>query len=278
VTVPARGQATRVSVPATRFLASCGSDVGLRRRRNEDAVLGVTWDAPGDGTSTALVLAVADGMGGVAGGDVASRTVMEVLEETLAGRWADRRLSSEADWLDACRAVFEQAPHRLQQRAGHHDDLRRMGTTLTCLAAQAGRAVFGHVGDSRAYLFRDGQLRPLTTDHNAASELASEGHISPAEVATHRGRNVLTRWLGTDSLVAEPELGVLPSQPGDVYLVCSDGLHTMVADDEIAGLLGRASPATQAEVDAWAAALIERANAAGGRDNVSVALGVCLGQ
>jgi protein phosphatase len=257
---------------APPFLVASGSDTGLSRSRQEDAVLGVAWTRPDDGDA-ALVLAVADGMGGAQGGDAASRGAMSAVRQALEARWRARRLGSQAEWFAAYGDLFHAAVDQLSAQARENDDLQHMGTTLTCLAVQGGRILFGHVGDSRAYLYRAGVLQPLTTDHNAATELASEGQIAPDAVATHKSRHVLTRWLAPDTRDADPEVGGLAAEPGDAVLVCSDGLHGMVSDDEIAATLSAAPLADQPALDRAVAALIARANERGGKDNISVALG-----
>jgi protein phosphatase len=162
----------------------------------------------------------------------------------------------------------------LRERAGDDPELSQMGTTLTCVVLQRGRITFAHMGDSRAYLYRSGALRQLTTDHNAAAELVSEGRLTPQEAGTHKSRFVLTRWLAPDTAApVEPECGALAAQPGDVLLVCSDGLHGMVSDDEIAAALGHQSGANEADLRRVATSLVAQANERGGRDNISVAIG-----
>ena len=262
--------------PIASDVTSRRSDVGRSRARNEDAVIAVTWPAPG-GRGACSVLAVADGMGGADGGEVASRLAIEAVEEIVAARWAAGLLTGEDEWVAAYRQAFTYAAERMRKTADADGSLQGMGTTLTALSLQNGTVVFAHIGDSRAYLYRGGSLRRLTTDHNAAHELAAQGRIAVEEVATHRSRNVLTRWLGADVAAVEPEFGGLAAQPGDLFLVCSDGLHTMVSDPDLAGALHAGAAGSQDALDAVAQRLIEAANAAGGKDNISVALGLHVG-
>jgi serine/threonine protein phosphatase PrpC len=261
-----------VSVPTAVAFAT---DRGLIRDRNEDRVLGVTWHEPDDAAEDIIFLAVADGMGGMAGGDVASSIAIEAAGETMRERLESHALTGQTEWFAAFADTFANAVTRLQQRVVQAPDLVRMGTTLTCVAVHRGRIILAHVGDSRAYLFRSHVLRRLTTDHNAAAELVSEGRLTPSEADTHRSRYVLTRWLGADaSALAEPEFGALAAEPGDLLLVCSDGLHGMLSDDQITAMLESASLSVDGDLTAAASTLIADANEHGGRDNISVALGV----
>jgi PPM family protein phosphatase len=259
-----------------RYLVAPGSDAGRCRPRQEDAALGVLWTRADDGDDSALVMVVADGMGGAFGGAVASRTAMDALHGGLQARWAEGGLGNDTVWFAAYRDLFADAVKHMVDRARENDNLQQMGTTLTCLAVHANRMTLGHIGDSRAYLYRDGALRRLTTDHNAAAELASEGQIPPEAIATHQSRHVLTRWLAPDTAHPDPELGALQTIPGDAFLVCSDGLHSMVDDNEIQSVLAGSPLDDQASLQRVVDTLIDSANAHGGRDNISVVLGVRL--
>jgi protein phosphatase len=213
-------------------------------------------------------------MGGAAGGEVASTVAIGAAERILRERRAAGTVALQDGWLDALIAAFSAAVGALKVHSKRDPDLAQMGTTLTCVAVDRGVVVFGHVGDSRAYLLRGGALRQLTTDHNAAAELVSDGRLTPLEAHAHKSRFVLTRWLAPDQEIAEPpELGTLAAEPGDVVLVCSDGLHGMVPDLDIAAVLDRASLIDEAGMATAASALVARANERGGRDNISVALG-----
>jgi protein phosphatase len=253
------------------MMVAAATDTGRCRDRNEDAVAGASW--PGDRGSV-LMLAVADGMGGTAGGEVASTVALGTAERILRERYGAGTLATPYDWFEAITGAFAEAVSAMRAHTQHAPHLRQMGTTLTCVTIDRGRIIFGHVGDSRAYLFRGHELRRLTADHNAAAELVSDGRLTPAEAQSHRSRFILTRWLAPDQDMPEiPELGTVAVEPGDVVLVCTDGLHGMVPDEEIAAVLDEASLANQAGVTAAASALVALANERGGRDNISVVLG-----
>jgi protein phosphatase len=252
-------------------MVACATDTGRSRNRNEDAVLGVSWAEP-EGTEV-LVLAVADGMGGAAGGEVASAAAIRATERILRERYESGGLDGGDGWFDALTGAFAGAVGALREQTMRAPDLTQMGTTLTCVALDHGRISFGHVGDSRAYLFRAHELRRLTTDHNAAAELVSEGRLTASEAQSHKSRFILTRWLAPDTASDDhPELGTLAAEPGDVLLVCSDGLHGIVPDEEIAAVLDR-TPLASDDLSAAASTLVALANERGGRDNISVVLG-----
>ena len=224
------------------------TDPGRVRKANEDGVL----VAPG-------VFAVADGMGGHAAGEVASAVALQTVEARL-----DPKVATMASVTDVVRAANE-AVHR---RSLQDPATRGMGTTLTLIAPAAGgdgdRLVLANVGDSRAYLLADGELRQLTRDHSYVEEMLAAGQITAEEARKHPHRHVVTRVLGVEPSVAV-DTWLLTPERGDRYLLCSDGLINEVADEEIARLiLGAADPQSAAQ------ALVDAANAAGGRDNISV--------
>ena len=224
-----------------RITAAAATDIGRVREGNEDAYLN---DAP--------LFAVADGMGGHQGGEVASRLALETLEVLFKhGR------GTLADQVrEANRAVFE--------RSGRDAAVAGMGTTLTAAVAEAGRLRLAHVGDSRAYLLRDGRLRMLTEDHTLVQRMVERGEISEQEADVHPHRSVLTRALGTEPDVQIDE-GVLDAQDGDRILLCSDGLTGMVADGQIERILRDAAEPRDAVRE-----LVRAANTAGGVDNITV--------
>jgi len=220
---------------------------GHIRDQNEDS-LAPTDDGSGPGP---LVAAIADGMGGAAAGEVASRLAIEasVLEATPDLDAATRVALGNQAVIDA--TVADQ-------------DLAGMGTTLTLAIFDANGVLHvAHVGDSRLYLFRDDELRLLTNDHTWVMELVSRGQLSPDAVDTHPRRHMLTRVLGMEGLTVDEV--TLDLTKGDRILVCSDGLTTMLDDTRIAVHLRHSESVSEA---AWA--LIEAANAAGGLDNTTV--------
>lgn len=221
-----------------RFAAA--TDVGLVRANNEDAYLA----AP-------PLFAVADGMGGHRAGEVASAAALRALRE---GAGHD---------TDSLVAAVHAANRAVHAEATANPDLAGMGTTITALMASAGSAQIVHVGDSRAYLFRDGRLRRLTQDHTVVDRLAREGKIPAEEVERHPQRSVLERALGVSPEV-DVDVQLLDVRPGDRMLLSTDGLTSMLADDEIGAiLLDESDPQVAAD------RLIEEALAAGGKDNVT---------
>jgi protein phosphatase len=229
------------------------TDVGRVRSENQDACTELRH------ASGARLWVVADGMGGHQGGATASRLALEALGEAFA-----REPRVGAEWL---RRSLEEANARIYRAAGRSPDLFGMGTTCVALLLSAdGAAWVAHVGDSRAYRLRDGELRPLTADHSAVAELERRGLISAAEAAVHPRRNELLRSIGVESDV-EVDVAPVDVRPGDRLLLCSDGLCGVVPESEIAALLGAGPPAQAAR------ALVDAANARGGPDNVTVVIG-----
>ena len=224
------------------------TDTGRKRRRNEDAFV---CDPP--------LFAIADGMGGAQAGELASRLAAAAIEEAAAA------VSDKEGVV----GVVRTANARIFQRSLQDPGVAGMGTTATVALVdeRAGALSVAHVGDSRAYRFRDGTLEQLTTDHSLVGELVRSGRLTEDEAAVHPHRSVITRALGTEAEVDVDTLTV-DLRPGDLVLLCSDGLSAMVRDDEIARLLG----AADGDPHRAAEALIGAANAAGGEDNVTVVL------
>ena len=235
-----------------RLSSFAGTDVGRARSGNEDSYF-----------CGRTVLAVADGLGGHQGGEVASAAAVEPLAALDGREFAD-----PAEAADELTAAIREANAAILDRAGGDPGLWGMGTTVTA-AALAGEhhLQLAHVGDSRAYLLRDGSLEQLTTDHTVVAELVRRGRLTPAQAAIHPERSILTRAVGLDPRIPVDTPDPLELQDGDQVLLCSDGLTEPVDDDQIAQLLS-------AEPDGNAAcqALIDAANAAGGPDNVTVVL------
>ena len=201
------------------------------------------------------LVAVADGMGGAAAGEVAAQLAIRAI----------RQLTGQIDTA-SLRTALESANSAIRRTAASDPSKQGMGTTMTAVAVDNGLAQIVHVGDSRAYLWRDGALRQLTNDHSVVGEMVRRGTLSADEAAQHPHRNVITRALGAEPDV-EVDATTADLRSGDVLLLCSDGLYTEVDDAGIADVL-RAVPA----LDDAAHALIDRANAAGGADNVTVVL------
>ena len=225
--------------------AAARTDVGRVRDTNEDATI----------CGNHLV-AVADGMGGAPGGEVASATAVALLEAAFSGRSLDEL---EAAVRAANRAIFDAGTA--------NPSLEGMGTTICAVGLTAvGELAVVHVGDSRAYLLTDGSLQPLTEDHSVTAELVRQGELSEQEAAEHPYRNVLTRAVGAAPTV-EVDGSVHRARPGDRVVLCSDGLFNEVGEDDIAELASSTS-----DLHAAAGALVDRAVSNGGRDNVTVVI------
>jgi len=213
---------------------------------------------------------VADGMGGHAGGDVASRLAVESITEQVRRHAGTDSLSQARQaWTETqLRQLIEAAHHTIRNNAFEHPHLGGMGTTVVVLSIPSGsipRLSLAHVGDSRAYLLRAGTLFQLTQDHSLVEEHVRSGRLSRQDAATHPLRHVLTRALGIEDAV-EPDSSTHQLQPDDLILLCTDGLTKMLDDGRIADTLlytGR-SP------EAACLALVEEANRRGGEDNVTV--------
>jgi PPM family protein phosphatase len=219
------------------------SHPGRKRRRNEDS-----WvcDPP--------IFAVADGMGGAKGGEIASRLAASALGSAATGSGAERVVS-----------LIQEANRRVYERSAEDATASGMGTTITLALVEDGSVTFGHVGDSRAYLIRDHSIEQLTDDHSLVAELVRSGRLSPEEAEIHPQRSVITRALGTDPDVDVDTFSVEP-RSGDLFLICSDGLTSMVEDDVIRDVVER----RRGDLDAAARELVEKANRSGGEDNITV--------
>jgi protein phosphatase len=216
------------------------------------------------------VLLVADGMGGHAGGEVASALTVESIEAfvvELLRRFSNLQADDEHGVLKDLRDAVRWADARIFEEVDHHPELAGMGATLT-MAFVSGRRLFViHAGDSRCYLFRGGALERLTQDHTVAAELARRGHISPEEALRHPYRHVVTNVLGGAQAGVKVEVRRADLEAGDAVLVCSDGLSDMLGDGRIAAIL-----AEEPDPEAACARLIEGANEAGGKDNVTAVI------
>jgi protein phosphatase len=226
-----------------RLVVGAATDVGRVREVNEDAYL--VDEAMG-------LYAIADGVGGHQAGEVASSTALEALRAAIhAGK--------------PLRDAIEEANDAVFAKSLTDDDLRGMGTTITAATFATGDTLLvGHVGDSRAYLMRDGDLRQLTTDHSRVQELVDDGRLTAEEAAVHPMRNIITRAIGMDETV---EVDVYPVEllVGDRVLFCSDGLTDMLQDDFLGTELRREDDPARA-----ASNLVDAANRAGGIDNITV--------
>src|SRR4051794_26873146 len=227
----------------TTLQAAARTHVGRVRENNEDAVLCLDY-----------LVAIADGMGGHPGGEVASNLALALLEAAFTGRS-----------LEELEAAVRAANRAISDRASASEDLEGMGTTLCAIGSTAdGRLAVVNVGDSRAYLLRDGSLRQLTDDHSWTAELVRQGKLTESEAVDHPHRGVLTRVLGVGPKV-DVDGSLHTVAAGDRFLLCTDGLFNEVAESEILSFMAGA-----ADVEAVADALVERALSNGARDNVGV--------
>ena len=219
------------------------SHPGRKRRRNEDA-----W------VCQPPLFAVADGMGDARGGEIASRVAATALGEAVDGSGEERVV-----------ALIQKANRQVFERAREDADASGMGTTITVALVEDGVVAIGHVGDSRAYLIRDEKVEQLTQDHSLVAELVRSGRLSPEEAEVHPQRSVITRALGTDPNVDVDSFSVETSA-GDVFLICSDGLTSMIDDETILGIV----EPRRGDLSAAAKELIAAANRSGGEDNITV--------
>ncbi len=257
------GQTAR---PDFRITAQGDTDIGLRREANEDSYLMMPRNS---------LWIVADGMGGHAGGQVASKLTVEVTGSTLVRNLekAEQRAASNGGRVNpaeliadavkqACETVFDTAQER--------PELTGMGSTITAMFAYGSVAWIAHVGDSRAYLVRDGEIHQVTEDHSLVQEQVAAGLITPEQAKVSVMRNIITRSIGFEREV-KVDTGAVPLQSGDRFLLCSDGLTGNVEDHEILSILEsedrRRAPRT----------LIDLANARGGDDNCTVVVATVLG-
>lgn len=232
-----------------RFAAR--SDVGLVRSNNQDSA----YAGP-------RLLVVADGMGGHAGGDVASSVAVAHLAPL------DDEAHGPDDALSELRQALHEAHDDLLARAEENPELSGLGTTVTALLRTGNKLAMAHIGDSRAYLLRDGVLTQVTSDHSFVQHLVNTGKITAEEAERHPQRSVLLRVLGDFDMEILPDLSMREARPGDRWLLCSDGLSGVVSGETIAATLAEVS-----DLDACADQLVELALRGGAPDNVTVVLG-----
>jgi PPM family protein phosphatase len=224
------------------------TDTGRKRLRNEDAYV---FEPP--------LYAIADGMGGARAGEVAAGIAAAALRDGRHG------VSSES----SLQAIIVEANRLVWERSIADPTTAGMGTTVTVafVDAPASQIVFGHVGDSRAYRLRGDTLEQITTDHSLVAELVRTGVLTPEEAERHPQRSAITRAVGTERAI-DADVFTVPTTPGDLFLLCSDGLTDMLSEDEIAETIVGAERDPVAAADALVAAANER----GGEDNITVVL------
>jgi serine/threonine protein phosphatase PrpC len=232
---------------ALRIVEQAGrTDVGRQRTANEDSLV-----------VSPPLFAVADGMGGAKAGEVASAVAVEAVEEAPeSGDSAEAQLAG----------IVRDANRRIYDLAVADESRRGMGTTLTIAKVHGDEVSLAHVGDSRAYRLRDGSLEQLTRDHSLVAELERSGQITAEAAEHHPQRSIITRALGPEPDV-EVDTYTLAGREGDLFLICSDGLTSMISDEEVTSILRSAN-----SLDAAAEALVRAANQSGGKDNITVIL------
>lgn len=233
------------------------TDVGRCRKINQDELL----VDPSRG-----LFAVADGMGGHAAGEVASQMAIEALADTMPDGDVDETAEGDLDRLAGyLERAFREGNRKIFESVESREDWRGMGTTIVAMVARPNRAVIGYVGDSRAYRLRGDALERLTSDHSWVNEQVKLGLLSDDEAHRHPYRNIVTRALGN---TAEVQVDVVEHdvRAGDLFLLCSDGLNTMLRDDEIRVTLSQ----HRDDPEAACQALVRQANDRGGEDNITV--------
>jgi serine/threonine protein phosphatase PrpC len=220
------------------------TDTGRQRHANEDSYY-----------AKAPMFAVADGMGGAQAGEVASRIA--------AGAFDHRRVSDDPSAEEQLEEIAQEANRKIHKLAQVDSSRAGMGTTLTAALLRDDELALGHVGDSRAYVLRDGKLKRLTKDHSLVEELRRQGRLTEEQAEEHPQRSIITRALGPEPTVNVDTM-TFPARDGDVFLLCSDGLTTMISDEEIREILVRSKNLRSA-----VNRLVEAANRGGGRDNIT---------
>jgi protein phosphatase len=231
------------------------SDVGRFREDNED-----NWGC--HVFANVHLLIVADGMGGHAGGKVASRLAVETIRETF------ERMLPEGDVAAAINRAMSDANARIREMAVFNEDLKGMGATCITAAVRNGLLYYTHVGDCRLYILRGGELKRVTSDHTMVQRMVEMGILTIEMARMHPDKNIVSRALGGGEFIElDDPVEPIALEPGDRFILCSDGLFDLVGDDEIRSALSNGDPGGSASK------LVEIANEAGGRDNVTVVVG-----
>lgn len=242
-----------MATAVVRYAAAAVTDRGRKRPSNEDA-FGFSVEAG--------VYVVCDGMGGAAAGEIASSLAVDEVLRLLKSR----KQENETELPAAAESAVTAANEAIFSRAQRNHRLNGMGTTLVVMTTQEQHVWILNIGDSRCYLMRKGKLEQLTQDHSLVEEQVRLGRMTPREALHSPLKNVITRALGTQSQV-RPDVFKLEAEPGDIFLLCSDGLTRELPDDAIEALLN-----CDLQLDALAARLVEAAKKAGGHDNITCML------
>ena len=228
------------------------TNVGRKRTHNED-YFGFFETAPGE-----ILAIVADGMGGHASGEVASRMAVDIIHEIYSKERDDK------DVLEGLKSAFQVANFAILQRSLEQESLNGMGTTATAFILKDDQAFVGHMGDSRAYLFRNSTVSQLTIDHSLVERMVVQGLLNREEAHRHPQKNVIYKTLGVNMDTELHLLGSIPVSTGDIFLLCSDGLTNHITDGEMLNIVSKEPPQRACEN------LIHLANQRGGQDNITV--------
>ncbi len=227
------------------------TDVGKKRSHNED-YFGFFQ------LSEEVLAIVADGMGGHNSGEIASRMAVEMIHENFS------RERQEKDVLASLKSAFQVANFTILQKSLEQERLNGMGTTATALVIRGDQAFVGHMGDSRAYLFRDATVSRLTKDHSVVERMLEQGLLNREEANRHPQKNVIYKTLGVNREADVDLLGPIPVSHNDIFLLCSDGLTNLVSDQELLEIVTQEPPQVACKK------LIQLANQRGGHDNITV--------
>lgn len=234
------------------------SDTGRVREKNEDSCGGFVPEDDAAHREKGALFIVADGMGGHRGGEIASGIAVKTIGDGYYQSTLD-------DPVQALIEAFQAANTSILNRATLDETLLGMGTTCTAIAMRNGNAYFAHVGDSRAYLFRAGEIRQITHDHSLVGEMVRSGIISDEDARVHPKRHVITRSLGVqETIAADTPESPLPIEKDDTFVLCSDGLTTYAEETDIKSALENGDPAQACRK------MVDLANSRGGRDNITV--------
>ncbi len=256
------------------MLLEARTHVGMQRDHNEDGILVTSFSFCESDKAQEYHLAVlSDGMGGAAAGEVASALTIDTIVREVYLSLLEAHMNKDQNFVNLRRILFyavERANERVYTASRENQSYYGMGATVVTSIACQGRIYFGHVGDSRVYRLRKGELKQITEDHSFVNELMKEGRITAEEARHHPRKNVITRAVGSRQRVKVDSLvGTLHED--DLYMLCSDGLSGMIEDPEIEDVLTKWSGGQDSLQD-LSKELIDRANRAGGNDNISVEL------
>ncbi len=257
---PTRSGETSAGETVYEIVASVRTDKGCVREINEDSGRFVRPSDPALLRERGVLLVVADGMGGHTSGEIASRMAVELVSRLY--------YQSAGDAQTALKNAVEEANRQIYAASQTDAAMHGMGTTCTALALCGGAVLAAHVGDSRLYMQRGGSIYQLSEDHSHVMELVRHGLLTKEQARTHEDKNVILRALGTSAEVEVSTVSPVEAREGDLFLLCSDGLHDLVRDEEVAQVLNGA----QRDVHAAAEQLIALAKERGGHDNITVGI------